>query len=57
VKINNLDTYCEWVEEGRTTKQNETFDILLLKAKVSELPHLTVTPNISADCDLINKSW
>jgi hypothetical protein len=24
VKINNLDTYSEYVEEGRTTKRNET---------------------------------
>jgi hypothetical protein len=23
VKINNLDTCCEYVEEGRTTKRNE----------------------------------
>jgi hypothetical protein len=23
VKINNLDTYCEWVEEVKTTKRNE----------------------------------
>jgi hypothetical protein len=23
VKINNLDTYCEYVEEERTTKRNE----------------------------------
>jgi hypothetical protein len=22
VKINNLDTYCEWVEEGRATKRS-----------------------------------
>jgi hypothetical protein len=24
MKINNLDTYCEQVEEGRTTKRNKT---------------------------------
>jgi hypothetical protein len=23
VKINNLDTYCEWVEEARTTKKKK----------------------------------
>jgi hypothetical protein len=25
VKINNLDAYCEQVEEGRTAKRNETY--------------------------------
>jgi hypothetical protein len=26
VKINNLDTYCEWVEKGRTAEGNKRTD-------------------------------
>jgi hypothetical protein len=30
VKINNLDTHCEWAEEGGTAKRNETIFAIMV---------------------------
>jgi hypothetical protein len=57
VKINNLETYCEWVEEERSAERNIllflAFLIILLSSIVSQSATCTnVTTNVRRNCKL-----